>query len=136
MFYAIEHAYGAMTINNGPGGRADRVLEFTSRRLRDAWVDDGTPYASAPGYRSKAGAREPIVRRADWKDDGDSEAWEVLARRRVEDSPKLQQYRWVLLDYDWCCKDHFRWVARNPERELIEWAEYMERCEFELAEAE
>jgi hypothetical protein len=135
MFYAIEHAYGAMTVNNA-GQRADRVLEFTSRRLRDAWVDDGTPYTSAPGYRSKVGAREPIVRRAVWKEDGDSEAWEVLARRRVEDSPKLQEYRWVLLNYDWCCDNHFMWVAHTKERELIEWAEYMERCEFELVVAE
>lgn len=128
MFYAIEHAYGGNVVNNG--ARADRVLEFSSRKLRDAWVTGGTDYIDAPGYRSTATARNPAVRKADWKDDGDSEGWRVLAMRRVEGAPKLQAYRDVLLDYDWCDgKDHSQWIATAQEREILDWAQTVQEQE-------
>jgi hypothetical protein len=121
MFYAIEHAYGGNVVNNGQ--RADRILEFSSRKLRDAWVANGPANIDAPGYRSKATARNPAVRKADWKDDGDSEGWSVLAHQRVESAPKLQAHRHDLIEYDWCDSDHMKWVATAPEREIIEWAQ-------------
>jgi sulfur carrier protein ThiS len=122
MFYAIEHAYGGNVVNNGQ--RADRILEFSSRKLRDAWVADGPVYIAAPGYRSKAGARDSIVRKADWKDDGDSEGWSVLAHQRVESAPKLQPYRDILIDYDWCDgNDHSQWVATAKEKDILDWAQ-------------
>jgi sulfur carrier protein ThiS len=122
MFYAIEHAYGGNVVNNGQ--RADRILEFSSRKLRDAWVADGPVYIDAPGYRSKAGARDSIVRKADWKDDGDSEGWSVLAHQRVESAPKLQPYRDILIDYDWCDgNDHSQWVATAKEKDILDWAQ-------------
>jgi hypothetical protein len=62
--------------------------------------------------------------RADWKAEGDSEGWQVIARQRVENNPKLQPYRDVLVDYDWCNGlDHPRWVATASEREMLEWAQ-------------
>jgi hypothetical protein len=116
MFYAIEHAYGGNVVNNGQ--RADRVLEFSSRKLRDAWVADGPAK-----YRSKATARNPAVRKADWKDDGDSEGWQVLARQRVESAPKLQAHRHNLIDHDWCDSAHMKWVATAKEKEILHWAQ-------------
>jgi hypothetical protein len=120
MFYAIEHAYGGSVVNNGQ--RADRVLEFSSRKLRDAWVADGPANMDASGYRSKATARNPAVRKADWKDGGDSEGWQVLARQRVESAPKLQAHRHNLID-DWCDSAHMKWVATAKEKEILDWAQ-------------
>jgi hypothetical protein len=121
MFYAIEYAYGRHTVNNGQ--RADRVLQFTRKRLRDAWVADGPAY-DGQGARDAIGHRAPQVMRADWTDEGDSEGWQVIARQRVENSPKLQPYRDVLIDYDWCNGlDHPRWVATASEREILDWAQ-------------
>jgi hypothetical protein len=121
MFYAIEHAYGGNIINNAT--RADRVLEFSSRKLRDAWVAYGPANIDAPGYRSTATARNPAVRKADWKDDGDSEGWQVLARQRVESAPKLQAHRHNLIDHDWCDSAHMKWVATAKEKEILDWAQ-------------
>jgi hypothetical protein len=121
MFYAIEHTYGGNTANNGQ--RADRVLEFSSRKLRDAWVADGPANIDAPGYRSTATARNPAVRKADWKDDGDSEGWSVLAHQRVESAPKLQAHRHNLIDHDWCASAHMKWVATAKEKEILDWAQ-------------
>jgi hypothetical protein len=98
MFYAIEHAYGGNVVNNGQ--RADRVLRFTSRRLRDAWVAAGPPEMSAPGYRDTIGARHPKVRKADYRENGDLEAWQHLAEQRVLSSPKLCKYWAALAPFD------------------------------------
>jgi hypothetical protein len=122
MFYAIEHAYGShIVVNNG--NRADKVYEFSRRALRDAWVNDGPPDTTAPGVRTAASARHPLVRKAlTAAYDGDVEAWEVLARQRVEGSPALTQYRDMLIDYDWCEPSHWPMVATTREAELIAWA--------------
>jgi hypothetical protein len=118
-FYAVEYVYGSTVVNNG--GRADRVLRFTRRHLRDAWVNDG-PVQDGPGYRAMVGARNPLVRKADFLGDGDVEAWEILATQRVTSSPGLQEYRYELAFYDYASEEHWRKVATASERELIAFA--------------
>ena len=76
MFYAIEYAYGSHVINNG--NRADRVLEFTAKRLRDAWVAAGNPNTTASGYRETISARAAIMSRRNG-----GATW-ALARNRLE----------------------------------------------------
>jgi len=123
MWYAIEHAYGTHLTNNSAGGRSDKVYEFSRRALRDAWVNDGPPDTTAPGVRTLATSRHPKVRRAlTAAHDGDSEAWQVLARQRVAASPALSQYYDVLIEYDWCEPSHWPMVATAKESELISWA--------------
>ncbi len=120
MFYAIEYAYGSTVVNNG--ARADKVYEFTARRLRDAWVAAGPADITASGYREKASARHPLVR-GDVRGhiDGDSEAWRVLAEDRVKTSPALTRLQDIILD-DWPEKNHCKWVVTAPEREILSWA--------------
>ena len=68
MFCAIEYAYGRNVENNG--NRADRVLEFTSKRLRDAWVADGNVYTTNPGYRENLSAQQSgarCLRAGEWR---------------------------------------------------------------------
>jgi hypothetical protein len=130
MFYAVEYAYGSTVVNNGP--RADRVLRFTQKRLQVAWVQAGSDYADQPGYRSIIGARNPLVRKADYLEDGDIEAYEVIARERVSNSPKLRPYRHELIDYDWRQPRHWQWVATRKESEVLNWAQ---RVREQAAEA-
>jgi hypothetical protein len=118
-FYAIEYAYSSTVANNG--ARADRVLRFTRRNLRDAWVSAG-PAQDSPGYRAIVGARDPLVRKADYLEDGDIEAWETVACERVAVSPRLQEYRYELAYYDYASEEHWRKVATASERELIAFA--------------
>lgn len=120
MFYAIEYTYGR-TIQNDNGGRGDRVLEFTRRELRDAWVNDGT-LLDGPGNRENLSARHPFVRKAHGLENGDGDGWQVLAIARVDASAALGRYRDNLLIYDWMEPDHLKWVATAPEREIISWA--------------
>lgn len=120
MFYAIEYAYGSHVVNEGQ--RADKPYSFTARRLRDVWVNAGDPDTTAPGHRSEASARHPLIRKADYLHDGDNEAWAVLAAARVDASPSLMPYRHDLVEYDWGNADQARWVATAKERELTEWA--------------
>ncbi len=108
MFYAIEYAYGRGVINNGV--RADRVLQFTRRELRDMWVKDNE-------QRDNLIARDPRVRKADWLEDGDPDGWGVIARNRVLHIASLKPYAGELLTYA-----QPRWVATASEQELIQWA--------------
>lgn len=126
MWYAIEYAYGSTVVNNG--NRADRVLEFTRRQLRDAWVAVGDPQTDAPGYREAAPARHPLVRKADVLDDGDAEGWRVLAQRRLDRRPELAAHL-EAIGYEWPEKDHAIWVATAPEREIISWAKEIEKAQ-------
>ena len=122
MFYAIEYAYGSAVVNNG--NRADKIYEFTAKRLRDAWVAAGPPNVTASGYRAAARARDPLVR-SDPRGhiDGDGDAWYVLARERVDSSPALARYRDVLIETDWAdAAEHYRYVATEPERVVARWA--------------
>jgi hypothetical protein len=120
MWYAVEHAYGSHVENNG--NRADKVYEFTRRALRDAWIADGPPDLTAPGVRTAATSRSPMVRKAlTTAYDGDSEAWEVLARQRVAGSERLSQYADVIFS-DWMEADHAKWVASAKEAEIVSWA--------------
>jgi hypothetical protein len=125
-FYAVEYAYGSTVANNG--GRADRVLRFTRRRLLEAWVNEG-PAQDGPGYREWVGARDPLVRKADYLEDGDPEAWEILATQRVTSSPGLQEYRYELAFYDYASEEHWKRVATSPEGELVAFAKGL-RQEF------
>jgi hypothetical protein len=120
MFYAIEYAYGSTVVNNGP--RADRVLKFTRRSLRDAWVADG-PDVDGPNYRANIRATSPKVRKADYLEDGDIEAYEVIAHARVQNSPKLRPYWHELIDYNWRHSPPWQVIATGEERSLIEWAQ-------------
>lgn len=124
MFYAIEYAYGAHVINNG--NRGDRVLEFTSRRLRDAWVSAGNVYATNPGYRESLSARHPAVRKAYGLESGDGEGWRVIGEARVNGSAALRKHAWVI-NQDWTEIDHWRWVATAPEKNIVDWAETTEK---------
>ena len=123
MFYAIEYAYGAQVINNGQ--RADRVLEFTARRLRDAWVAAGHNDSTASGYREVLRARDTRVRSAYGLPDGDGEAWRALADERVRESAALARHS-ATINADWSETDHYRWVVTAPEREIVRWAETVE----------
>lgn len=109
MFYAIE-------ANNGQ--RADRVVEFSARRLRDAWIADGRT-------REKLSARDTRVRGAFGLEDGDDEAWHAIADARVRQSAVLRRHV-ATIDVDWSETDHYRWVATAPEREIVRWAEDIE----------
>ena len=119
MFYAIKYAYGKTVVNNGT--RADVVYEFSRRALRDAWIAAGPPSFNDSDYREQASARTPLVRKADWRADGDSEAWEIVARERVRLTPALAQHKHIIFA-DWPEAGHARWVATEPERKIIEWA--------------
>ena len=129
MWYAIEYAYGARVVNNGT--RADRVVEFTAKRLRDVWVaqTSGQSMDSA-GYRDVASARHPLVRKADWKDSGDNEAWRILAEQRVSQSPALSQYRGTIFA-DWS-DPNYRYVATAKEPELLSWAKATHEAAAEI----
>lgn len=124
MFYAIEYAYGAHVVNNG--NRGDRVLEFTARRLRDAWVRAGNDT-----YRENLSARHPAVRKAYGLESGDSEGWRVIGEERVNGSATLRKHAWVI-NQDWSESDHWKWVATAPEKEIVDWAETTERNLAEL----
>lgn len=119
MFYAIEYAYGRNIVNNG--NRGDRVLEFTSKRLRDVWVSAGTFNVNASGARDVLAARDSRVRGVEGLQDGDSEGWRVMAKNRVDNSAKLGKYRAIIF-YDWTESDHCKWVATAPERQVLDWA--------------
>ena len=126
MFYAIEYAYGSTVVNNGH--RADKVYEFTARARRDTWVAAGPADISASGYRAAAAARNPLVRNADYKYDGDAEAWEIIARQRVDASPALARYADTLIKYDWSMPGHFKWLATAKEAEIVSWAHDTEQA--------
>lgn len=116
MFYAIEHAYGP-NVANVDGARSDRVLEFTARRLRDAWIADGQP-----DHRAVIGARHPKVRKAVWLENGDSEAWRAIAEQRVLGTAALTPYHYELIQYDWGDLGHAKWIATASEGEIVSWA--------------
>lgn len=120
MFYAIEYAYGRDRVNNG--NRADRVVEFTRRDLRDVWVQDGNP-STDTGSRDALPARDARVRNAYGLEDGDNEAWNLLARERASNSKALSGYVGTIIDYDWGDPKHGKWVATASEKEIISWAE-------------
>jgi len=122
MWYAVGFA----------GNQAD-IYEFTSRRLRDVWVADRTPWVG-PRERAALTARDQLVRSTPkWmRIDGDEQAWRVLARERVERSPGLRKHREIIM-YDWPASDHPRWVATAPEHEIIEWARAIEKAEASVA---
>lgn len=115
-FYGIEYAYGRTVVNNG--ARADRVVSFTSRRLRDAWVADGNAY-DGPGARDVLPARKVTGRDVE---DGDAEAWAALAQARVQNNPELAKFTSVLIGYDWGTNTHAQWVATATEKEIVSWA--------------
>lgn len=117
MFYATEYAYGRTVVNNG--NRADRVVAFTAKRLRDTWVSAGSEY-DGPGARDAIKAKQRPA--GAFIEDGDNEAWEVLARQRVSASQGLSAYQHELVGYDWGDPAHWRWVATESERELLSWA--------------
>lgn len=132
MFYAIEYAYGRTVVNNGQ--RADRVLEFTSRRLRDAWVADGSAYDGA-GARDVLGARDRRVRGIYGLEDGDREGWQVIAEQRIANSAALSRHTAIIF-YDWPETDHYQWVATALEREIVDWARRTEEAAYEVENAE
>jgi hypothetical protein len=132
-FYAIEHRYGSGMIDQD-GDLIGRVLQFTRRALRDAWVEDGPTMLSEPGFREALRARHPKVRKADYLENGDIEAYECLARERVSNSPKLRPYRHELIDYDLCRLDYWKEVATDEERSLIEWAQTVREQAAEAVE--
>lgn len=123
MFYAIEYAYGAQVVNGGQ--RADRIMEFTARRLRDAWVAAGHTDSTASGYREVLHARDKRVRSAYGLPDGDGEAWRAIADARMRQSAALARHS-ATIDADWRETDHYRWVATAPEREIVQWAGVVE----------
>lgn len=128
MFYALECAYGAHVVNDGQ--RADKAYSFTRRELRDAWVAAGPAATTAPGYREVLSARHPAIRKAHFVDDGDSLGWQVLAERRIDNSPALRQHRAILL-YDWPDTAHPRWVATAKEAEIVSWAKATEAAAYD-----
>ncbi len=124
MFYAIEYAYGRNIVNNG--NRGDRVLEFSAKRLRDMWVEAGSPDMNSSGYREILTARDSRVRGVEGLENGEGEGWIIMARARINASVALWQHRYNLDMYDWCTYRHAKWVATAPEREILDWVEAIE----------
>lgn len=110
MFYAIEFS---------------RPYAFTRRELRDAWVAAGPADSNSAGYRAVVSARDPLIRKAHFVDDGDPLGWQVLAQRRIDNSPALGQHRDTIA-YDWPDTAHPRWVATAKEAEIVSWAKATE----------
>jgi hypothetical protein len=133
MFYAIEHRYGSEMVDQD-GDLIGRVLQFTRRALRDAWVEDGPPMLSEPGFREALRARHPKVRKAYHLEDGDIEAYKIIAKTRVQNSPKLRPYWHELIDYDWCHSTSWQVIATSEERGLIEWAQTVREQAAEAVE--
>lgn len=129
MFYAIEYAYGRNVVNNG--NRGDRVLEFSAKRLRDAWVGAGSFDVNSSGARDVLTARDSRVRGVQGLEDGDSEAWRVMAEKRVDNSAALRKH-YTILFYDWSEAGHNRWVATALEREIVAWAKETEANAYEI----
>lgn len=116
MFYAIHNHYG----NHIQGHEA--YFSFTRKDLRDAWVAD------EEGKREVIDAKTAKRRAKYGMGDGDREAWRVLAFNRVGASATLSHIKYAsLLLGDWHESDHWSWVANAPERELIEWAEAVDK---------
>ncbi len=116
MFYAIEYAYGRNVVDED-GDKIGKVLSFTAKRLRDAWVGDGNEYIDQSGYRENISARDRFVRNAWHIDAGDGDGWKVVAHRRVRNSGALSQHENELM-YG-VGAEYFRWVATATESELI-----------------
>lgn len=121
MFYAIFAPYGHDTLNTN-GAQADRLYAFTRRALRDAWV------AHEPPRRAELSAHDPRLRAAQRSIvseivDGDQEAWYALAYKRVYGTPELRAHADLLIETDWNTPEHYRSVATDPIRELVDWAE-------------
>lgn len=59
------------------------------------------------------------------------------AEARVAQTPELQPYRDLLLDYGWTNQDeHLAWVACAPVEVIVQWCEAIRLCEQAEAEAE
>jgi hypothetical protein len=57
MHYAAEYAYGRVAVNHG--NRADALLAFRAKALRDEWVERrSTDYITDGGYREELTLRE------------------------------------------------------------------------------
>ena len=117
MFYAIERATGRGVKSNG--AKTDRVMVFTASKLRAAWVGDGAQ-ADGPGSRAVLVSLNTAYRR-DWLEDGDKDAWKVIATARVAANPKMNAYQEVIFQ-NWNDSAHPEWVATASQREIIGWA--------------
>ena len=61
MFYAVEYAYGATTVNHG--NQPNTVRAFAHEADAEAWVDDRrTDYITDSGYRDRIPSSHPYVR--------------------------------------------------------------------------
>jgi hypothetical protein len=60
-YYAIEHVYGICCDDRG--NRIGTHHRFGTRAARDAWVADGQPYRTNPGYREEIPASDRELRR-------------------------------------------------------------------------
>ena len=61
-YYAIEHTYGAHTVDSD-GHVIGVIHRFESRPARDAWVQAGPDYTTEAGAREALKASHPAVRR-------------------------------------------------------------------------
>ena len=44
------------------------------------------------------------------------------AERRISDTPELEPYRSVLIEYDWPnWEEHIEWVATGDVEEILDW---------------
>lgn len=129
MFYAIEYAYGRNMINNG--NRADRVMEFSAKQLRDVWVAAGSSDVNSAGARDALKARDSRVRGVQGLEDGDNDGWRVMAEQRGDKSVALGKYRAILF-YDWAEREHNKWVATAPERDILSWVKDTEAAAYEV----
>ena len=117
MHYAVEYAYGRNVQNNG--ARADQIMTFTASKLRVAWVGDGVQL-DGPGNRAALIAADPRIK-GQRLEDGDKDAWKVIAAARVAASPGLSAHKDVIFQ-DWGDSGHPEWVATASQREIISWA--------------
>lgn len=53
-----------------------------------------------------------------------------LAARRVDETPALQPYRYILLEYEWDNQDdHLSWVVTASTEELLSWCKTVDAGE-------
>lgn len=62
-YYAFAHTYGSNTIDEH-GDHIGTVMVFATRKERDAWVAEGTPYVNNSGARTPLLVKDRRDRRA------------------------------------------------------------------------
>jgi len=122
--------------NSGDQWDCDNLLEQWGDDLdRSAsCVDSRVQWIGADGYIQNG---EAVLREV--APGGSRRELDELYERvktRLRNHPTLNEYREVILDYDWTDEaQHWTWAATAPEHEIIDWAESIEAAQLADTEA-